>query len=657
MGLPTTKAEQYKRLRSYLNPYLKGPKTTAVLEALAGAMATYLVNNAAGVNDQLYIVTASGTYLDERLAQYGVTRPPKVGLSDEIFSKIGIEVKNRKQVRDLINNLLEIMFGNEFTRASDATSAFAPYNLIDGDTLIINFDENHTSTITFHTAEFQNIAAATAQEVADAITTSIRHNGQTGTAIAKNDGNGPYVEILSDTIGASSSVTILGGSAQNKLLFPAPAPAGGNTSTQWTLSLQPGGIIRFTWTGGANPNTGKIIEGDYVNVFGGSFVSTTNEGAYAIVHSVGGAVGTAYFEVENPLGTSGVYVQGTDIAVMFYSPIKKMINSRISYAAVYQVKSSTLQIFIPAATQVIRRSRIGSAHLHYPPTGTFTLNVNPAPGDVFAITSSVSLTAGSGFVIGSTPTITAQNLATAIVIDIPGLVTTVQSVDSVEGTRLFGAQSHTLLGVITPPPPARVLIQSDVEAIIPIAIYTGSQDVVGSGPMGDPLSLAPDQFGPYIFDETQTFTVSSVNTVLAQELDGTKPRVIQVASSAGFPNQIGHIILGYGTQDQEGPIPYIAAPSHNTLLISPAYTVKNVFPPGTSVFLVAQNNPPIISKDGLDYPFYITDVVSGRIYAQDLILSVAATGINVQFTILYPNDIGLGKWGTIYSENPIIWGA
>jgi len=72
--------------------------------------------------------------------------------------------------------------------------------------------------------------------------------------------------------------------------------------------------------------------------------------------------------------------------------------------------------------------------------------------------------------------------------------------------------------------------------------------------------------------------------------------------------------------------------------------------------LVAQNNPPIISQDGLDYPFYITDVVSGRVYAQDLILNVAATGINIQFMILYPNDIGLGKWGTIYSENPIIWG-
>ena len=33
-------------------------------------------------------------------------------LADNLFQQIGIQVKNRKQVRDLINNLLEIIFGS-----------------------------------------------------------------------------------------------------------------------------------------------------------------------------------------------------------------------------------------------------------------------------------------------------------------------------------------------------------------------------------------------------------------------------------------------------------------------------------------------------------------------------------------------------------------
>jgi hypothetical protein len=77
---------------------------------------------------------------------------------------------------------------------------------------------------------------------------------------------------------------------------------------------------------------------------------------------------------------------------------------------------------------------------------------------------------------------------------------------------------------------------------------------------------------------------------------------------------------------------------------------------GTDVALVSAKSPVVVTRDGLDYPFYITDVVSGRLYAQDLINGVAATGINIVFTILYPSDKGLGKWGTAYSENPTIWG-
>lgn len=536
----TDQEKEYKRLRSYLNPYIKGPNTDAVLNALAKGAASYLVNNISSVNSQLYITTASGTYLDQRLAEAGIVRPAAVGLSDDVFRAIGIQVKNRKQVRDLINNLLNAIFGDEFVRATNKSNNFEPFNLANGDTLIVGFDDKFVSTIEFTTAEFANIAAASAQEVADAITKTLRNQGFAGTAIANNDGNGAYVEILSDTIGPASSVTVRGGSAQNTLQFDAAVPAGGNLSTQWTLSLQQGGVIRFTWTGGANPKLGKVQAGNYVNIFGGGFASSANEGSYTILAAVGGIAGSSYFEVENPLGSPGVITQGIDTAVLFYNPVKKTLLNQQSYAAAFQAEARILQIFLPAATKVIRRGREGSAHLHDP---------------------------------------------------------------------------------------------------------------------ADAVSLLPNQPGPYIYDLAQPFTVSSKGTTLAQNLDGTMSRVVSVANSALFPDEQGYLILGYGTQNQEGPIPYIGRPSNNTLLISPAYTIKNLHVTGEDVALVAQKSPATISKDGLDYPFYITDVVSGRLYAQDLINSVAATGINIVFTILYPSDIGLGKWGTGYSENPIIWGS
>ena len=626
----TTKAEQKKRLRQYLNPYIKGPTVDAVLEALATGSAAYLIDNVRAVNDQLYIATASGRYLDEVLAAHGITRPPAVGLSDDVFRQIGIEVKNRKQVRDLINNLLNAIFGDEFVRASNQARAFEPYNLQDGDQLIINFDDHSTVPITFNTSEFASIAAATAQEVADVITKELRSLGYTGTAIAKNDGNGPYVEILSDTIGPASSVTILGGRAQNELRFDAAVAAGGNMSTQWTLSLQPGGVIRYTWSGGANPQLGKLSIGNYVNVFGGGFAASANEGSYTITAAVGGPVNVSYFEVVNPLGTSGVIVQGTDDAIRFYNPVRKTLASRLSYAAVYQPTARLLQIFLPAATKVIRRGREGSAHLHEPPLVSFELNAQPNTNDSFSLTTTALIQETTNFVNGATVSETVINMAA--------------SINSLYPTLKAYANKNVL----------NVFV-NDATATM-TGTYSGVAAINGSGPLGDILSLAPNQPGPYMYDISQPFTVSNIGTTLNQNLDGTMPRVITVANANQFPDSQGSIILGYGTQDQEGPIPYIARPSSTTLLVSPAYNIKKFHPNGTDVALVSQKSSPDISRDGLDYPFYITDVVSGRIYAQDLINSVAASGINIVFTILYPNDIGLGKWGTIYSENPTIWG-
>lgn len=643
MPIPTTTAEQYTRLRSYLNPYIRGPNVDAVLNALAASEAAYLINNVAAVNDQMYIVSASGVYLDEKLAQYGITRPPAVGLSDDVFSQIGIQVKNRKQVRDLINNLLDVMFGDEFVKASLISSNVEPYALQDGDTLIVNFDANNTTTITFSASQFTNIGAALAQEVADAITSALSTAALTGTAISNNNGSGNYVELLSSTIGPKSSVTVMGGSAQNALQFPAIVPAGGNMSTQWTITQQSGGsLIRFTWTGGANPQLGKVSPGNYVNIFGGGFSSSTNEGSFTIVESVGGAVDDSYFEVSNPLGTSGVVTQGADDAVLFYNPIKNTILSMTSYAAVFQTSANILYIFLPASTTVIRRSRIGSAHIHFPPTGTFTLNSNPSFGDTFGITSTVNLVAGSSFVIGDTTAETALNIVNSIN-EISGLIANVNDEYSIDGlpqdlSNVIAIQNNSVSNTLT-------------------ITYSGSQNIIASGPLGDPTSLQPNQYGPYGYDITQPFVIGSIQTTLEQTLNSASSKVIQVANSSEFPDQFGYFMLGYGTELQEGPIPYISVPSNDTLLISPSYTVQNSFGAGTNVALIPQNSAVIPATDGSDYQGYVTDVISGREYAQDLINQVVATGINIVFTIQYPSDIGLGKWGTPYSEISTIWGS
>lgn len=527
--------QQKARLRAYLNPSIRGPNTDAVLESLATG-AAHMINNVEAVNDQLYIVKAQGRYLDSRLGDHDITRPDAVGLPDEIFREIGIDVAHRKQVRDLLLNILRIMYGEEFTRATLISSELEPYALVDGDTLIIEYDDQEPVEVTFRTAQFASIAAATAQEVADAITKEIRRLGRTGSAVAKDDGLGGYVQIISETDGPSSSVTVLGGRAQNELKFDAIRPTSGQPLTQWTLTLIAGGGVRATWTGGPDPSIGKIRKDDYVNIYGSSF-DPGNRGTFTVTKVQGGLVNNAYFEFENPNGVAEVALQGTVDGMLFFNPIRTTIVSKKNYATLYQTESRLLEIFIPATTRVVRRDRAGSAHLFE------------------------------------------------------------------------------------------------------------------SGPSGE------GNEGPYVFDTSKGYLIGGEECNTTQELNSNSSFIVQVDDSSDIPDEPGSLIFGFGTSNEEGPVPYIARPSSTTIIIDPSYKFENVHAAGTNISLVAQGHAFEPSKDGTDYPFYITDIVSGRLYAEELINLVSATGINVVITILYPEDIGLGKWGDdIDSEKFKIWG-
>lgn len=100
-----------------------------------------------------------------------------------------------------------------------------PYVLVDGQTLTVKIDGQLVAqTITFHTADFVDISAATAAEVAAAITARI-----TGATAAVT--NTTKVTITSSSTGASSSVEVTGGTSNAALGFdtnPHAAPAFGS---------------------------------------------------------------------------------------------------------------------------------------------------------------------------------------------------------------------------------------------------------------------------------------------------------------------------------------------------------------------------------------------------------------------------------------------
>ena len=144
-------------------------------------------------------------------------------------------------------NVLAIIFGDDTTNANANASNYEPYALQNNDTLLIAFDGGLPLTVTFTSGQFTNIATATAEEVSDAITKSLRSQGKTGSAYLSNDGVGNFVVIQSDTKGPSSQVQVFGGRAQNALKFPLQRSSTAMIGTGWTVEPTVDGGAKYTW--------------------------------------------------------------------------------------------------------------------------------------------------------------------------------------------------------------------------------------------------------------------------------------------------------------------------------------------------------------------------------------------------------------------------
>lgn len=515
--------EAYELLRKFLNPTIQGPNTDAILKAMSMGAAD-LIYNAKAVHDNMFIMTAEGRFLDRLLADRNFRRPGQVGLSDDDFRSLGVEVTLRKQVQDLISKILDITYGYEYSRSFTASQEAEPYSLKDGDTLKVKFDDNEEFIIKFDTSQFDQISQAKAREIADAITRTLKAKGHDGFADVKNGGNGDYVVIVSPTIGPASSVTVTGGRAQNELKFPNIRQTTQIAGTQVTLSQGSGGSIRATWTGGSSPGFGKVRPKDYVNVYGSGF-SFENIGSFEITASSGGSVGNAYVEWKNPQGGAETVTLSDEKDLMFFEPFRNFISSKPTFAAAFQTQNKVLEIYLPALTRIVRRDRMDAAYL----------------------------------------------------------------ADS------------------TPP-------------------------------------NAQEQAGNFIYDTEQNFVLGDSFTHTTKTIEPSMNGLLEVDDSTYFPDSLGYLVLGVGTAKQEGPVRYLNRPSAKTLRIDPSYRFKYNHGPNTDVNIVSKNAPIIPDPSGADYQVYLTDMAGGRLYAQEIIDMVTATGITLIFTILYPGEEGLGGW-------------
>jgi hypothetical protein len=366
-------------IRQNLSPFIQGPEIDAIIEAMSEE-ALREEKLAIAAFGTLFLSTASDIYLKRRASEVGIIPPESIGIDDFVLRNLAIDITAKKQVTSVIHDVIETFYSPVATRAFAQSGASEPYNLLNPsdpnrDTFLEFEIDKKKIIYQVQATEYPtgSLTSVTAQQLASALTKSIRQQGSEGFAeefVDPND-NRKYVRIFSGSKGPTGMVRILGGDLVRILEMPrvteiVDLEAPGPTLTTWTLTKS-GSTVRFTFTSGDQPSFQLVDSGLYCSINDTDLYSIGLFGYFPVTGVKQGAAGVGYFEIDAPnsnILTATPYQQALTTDVVFYKQITQKPYFNRRYGLAWETGNQKLKIYLPAVTLAVSRGLEGSAHVH-----------------------------------------------------------------------------------------------------------------------------------------------------------------------------------------------------------------------------------------------------------------------------------------------------
>jgi len=682
-------------IHDLLNPYFNtrvNPNWKALVEAIGESDqdAQDLIEE---VRKQFFIATASRPYIDRLAANYKVSRPKVVGMDDATLRRyVPILAYQPKQVKLVIDQLLDIFFFRESTTALVESTEFEPFFLKDGWELEYTVDAINYERILFSASEFTDVSSASAEEIVSAINRQAKYSFAVSfeNKITKRS----YVRIFTKTIGSKGSIEVTGGRVDISLRFKGIIPdAGSGETTQWTIT-KIGDTTRFTHAGGSPIGLSLVRVGDNVVID-----MPGNSGTFQIINV---NLTEDYFEFNNLFSTPGSFDHGLipNYFVRFVRPERSVVYTRNNRSIVWEVSPGEIIIEMPATPPVVRRELKGSAHLNgvvssvtdtpsnssieiengedWPNAGQFVLEkleqiknriVTPtqdtlASQDIigsfdayeqkYSYTSKTLNPLTQKYVLGGvTPSL--PDLAqvyelsiSSISCDSYGVVSVVTSTNhhlkAGQSLRVYDVVGGSFNGVFE---------AGEIVSPTEFTFQTNGTTSVGSGGSirVEKVGLANSNsklylttanintgvLGPYLYDTKAAFVISSfVGEVVTDVKAGNIVLNLQIQTPNNIPEEQGFLIFDYGLNTQEGPVRYLYKASEGVLALDPAYIFQYDHPPGSSITAIRRKGAHVMSGLGKEYGFYVSDPSAARVILQNLIEEVKSAGVFLRYMVRYP---------------------
>lgn len=586
-------------------PSLFKPETNTYIRGLLQAWGlgddniTIQIQN---TKEQLFVETALAKNLDRLGSNVGVTRSSELGIEDNDFRDlVPILSFYPKQVRRTIISLLDVFWGEGFTRPNISSGNVETYNFGPETAL--------TGTLTFKKGEL----------IVTGIGTNFTGQIQPGDYIKPGIASGLQYAKVSGVLSNTSLQLSLPWA--NDTLVNIAAQKG----TTQTLTYKVDGLIEKTirFIPNAFDDLIAVTLDELV-----AFLDSNGEHKPYITSSIfiDPILGSKLNIRTNTPGLRGsIQILGgtanSPTILNFSTQIQ--IETR---AKVIEVNPNEIVIQIPSSVPVLRRTLKGSAH----PRETkaqITSNREVFDFSSLGATSTLTLTIdGNPFTVTFTNATDFADPTSATALEVSNIINSqllslhasvgsggndskrvaLSTTNGSSEYQITGGTSNALLGFST-------VLQQDPDLI----------------EVGFP--------SPYLFDPVgQLFTVTGISSELSVPVvAGDVSSTLNLVNASNFPNIPGSFILDFGRPTQEGPISYSSRPNNSTLLIDASYQFQNSHSTGRKVNLIS-NTPSIPRVTGDDYAFTVTGTEEARAAAQELIKKLLAAGIVVRFIIDFP---------------------
>ena len=678
-------------IHDHLNPYFNSrvnPNWKAIVETI-GQSDQNIADLIEAVRQQFFTATANGEYLNRLGANVNVVRPPVVGMDDPTLrTYIPVLAYSPKQVKTIISDLLNIFFFSNATTSNISSTQAQPYLLKDGWELTYTVDNEYTENIVFYASDFSNIAAATAEEIASAI----NRQAQKSFAVAVNNRilKEYQVQIFTNTIGSSGSLTTEGGRANIALQMPGTVVgAGSGPSTIWNIT-KIGDTMTFAYIGGSQIGLSNVQAGDLV------VIDMPGNGGTFTVNSVD--LSGNSFTFNNLLGTAGVFDHGADpgFYVRFQKPTTSVVWEQDTRAIVWEVNPGEIAIEMPSTPPVLRRSQIGAGHFNGLVDTMTAYNSNTS----ISINDASEWPSAGQFILD--PFYQVQSHILTAIEDSTSVLDVDGRFDAVSQKYTYTSKSGNTINGISPPLPAAAgitegaitSITRDNQDLVSVVTSTTHGMSVGSsvyvygttgvdfdgswqvysvdsptnfsylsvGPAGpgsggtfryERTGLAASGsnvyltsaltntklLGPYLYDSTAPLVLSSYIADITNNINaGNIVLNLQVQTPNPIPNESGYLIFDYGLNTQEGPVRYLYKSSDSTIALDPSYVFKYDHVAGSSVVAIRRKGAVIMSGLGTEHALYITDPSAARVVLQSVIEKVRSVGMYLRYIVKFPEQ-------------------